>query len=122
MNDEERNQYYYSFEQKEDLDDIEGLARDLEVLQLNLKQNRSNERLIDAYLMDYRDELAVTLRECIIQHQSLIKICGLLERLYNPIVLVKSLQITLQVCNLAFSSTKVYSLFICFLFTQHPAL
>lgn len=86
---------------------MEGLARGLEMLQLNLKRNSSNKRPLDAYLMDYHDELAVTLRDCIIHHQNLIKICLMLERLYNPIVLVKSLQITLQICNLAFVSTKV---------------
>lgn len=104
------NQYYYSFEQKEDLDDTEHLGRAVKELQLNLKTNRRHDihrRADDNFLMEYNDELELALRDCITHHQNIIEICAILERLYNPIVWVKSLQVTLQICNLAYVATKV---------------
>lgn len=105
------NQYYYSFEQKEDLDDNENLAKVLKEMQTKLKRNRLYGRHDDRFLMEYQDELALALRDCAVHHQNLIKVCGMLERIYNPIVLVKSLQITLQICNLAYVATTVRSFY-----------
>lgn len=107
LDDEEMNQYYYSFEQKEDLDDDENLAKILNEMQMKLTRNRLNGRSDHAFLMEYQDELALALRDCAVQHQNLINVCGMLEGFYNPIVLVKSLQVTLQICNLAYVATTV---------------
>lgn len=107
MDDEERNQYYYSYEQKEDLDDDESLAKVFKEMEMKLKRNRLIDRPDDTFLKEYQDELALTLHECIIHHQNIIKVCVMLERFYNPIVLVKSLQVTLQICNLAYVATTV---------------
>lgn len=107
MYDEESNQYYYSFEQKEDLDDDESLAEMLKEMEMKLKRNRLTGRSDGTFLQEYQDELAVTLHECIVHHQNIIKVCSMLEQFYNPIVLVKSLQSTLQICNLAYVATTV---------------
>lgn len=110
FDEEERNQYYYSFEQKEDLDDTEAIAQSVEKLKLNhLRKNFAHKA--EDFLMEYNIELEMALQDCITQHQNLIKICEMLEQLYNPIVLVKSIQITLQLCNLAYVSTKVWDSF-----------
>lgn len=107
--DEVQNQFYYSFEQDEDLDDDDVLASVLEDMNSKLKRNRLYRRPNDTFLTEYEDELASALRECIIHHQHLVKVCGLLESFYNPLVLVKSLQVTLQICNLAYVNSTVRS-------------
>lgn len=78
----------------------------MEDLEIKLRKGSLHANAQD-FLTEYNDEMMLVLRECIDQHRNLMRICYLLEQLYNPIVLVKSLQITLQVCNLAFVSTKV---------------
>lgn len=108
MEDEERNQYYYSFEQKEDLDDDKSLAQVLKDMKMKLEKNRTNGKSTDQFLAEYQKELAFALQECIIHHQNIIRVCGMLENLYNSVVLVKSLQVTVQICNLAYVATKVY--------------
>ncbi|XP_037045713.1 putative odorant receptor 85e [Bradysia coprophila] len=113
MDDEERNQYYYSYEQREDLDDDESTSLDFKEMEARLKGTRfSDNRATDTFLTEYQNELSVALRECIIHHQNLVKVCGMLEWFYNPIVLVKSLQVTLQICNLAYVSTTTTSSFL----------
>ncbi len=107
MDDEEKNQYYYSFEQMEDLDDGESLALALKDLKIKLNRHHQKGKSTDTFLKEYEDELALALRECIIHHQNLVQVCTMLESFYNPIVLVKSLQVTLQICNLAYVSTTV---------------
>lgn len=58
----------------------------------------------------WNTRMAMALRECIVHHQHIVQVCNILERFYNPIVLVKSLQVTLQICNLAYVATKVRQL------------
>ncbi|KAJ6627578.1 Odorant receptor 83a, partial [Pseudolycoriella hygida] len=108
LDDEEVSQYYYSFERKEDLDD-ENLVGILKEMKTKLRRNRLNGRADSTFLTEYEDELALALRDCATHHQNLIQISGMLERFYNPIVLVKSLQVTLQICNLAYVSTNTTS-------------
>lgn len=109
FDDEELNQYYYSFERKDDLDDDENLATILNEMKMKLKKNRLDGKSEDSFLTEYQDELALALHECVVHHQKLVEICGMLERFYNKIVLVKSLQVTLQICNLAYVFTTVKS-------------
>lgn len=126
MDDEEKNQYYYSFERKEDLDDDdESLAMAIKEMKNKMKRNRLDGKSTDTFLKEYEDELAVTLRECIIHHQNLVQVCTMLESFYNPIVLVKSFQVTLQICNLAYVSTTVQHAQIsimCFIETEYGGL
>lgn len=109
LDDEEWNQYYYSFERKEDLDDDDGsLTMALREMRTKLKSNRfNNGRPTVSYLTEYQDELGLSLKECIIHHQNIVKMCGMFEAFYNPIILVKSVQVTLQICNLAYVATTV---------------
>lgn len=108
FDEEEVNQYFYSFEQDEDLTDEDGsLALVLRDMQLKLKERRRAGKSTNGFLTEYEDELGFSLKECIVHHQNIVKICGLLEQFYNPVVLVKSLQVTLQICNLAYVSTTV---------------
>lgn len=101
------NQYYYSYEQKEDLDNDEDLANILKEMKMKLTSNRLGGRSNDTFLLEYNDELAKALQDCIIHHQNIVKVCSMLEYFYNPVVLVKSLQVTLQICNLAYVATTV---------------
>lgn len=89
------------------MDDDVYLAKALNEMEMKVKRNRLNGKSNEEFLTEYQDELALALRDCVIHHQNLINICGMLERFYNPIVLVKSLQVTLQICNLAYVSTTV---------------
>lgn len=119
FDDEEQSQYYYSFEQKEDLNDDGNLVTVLNEMKSKLERNPLNRRSTNEFLTEYQDELALALRECIVHHQNIIKVCGMLERFYNLIVLVKSLQVTLQICNFAYVSTTVnflqlYNIAVCF--------
>ena len=62
------------------------------------------------FLTEYQDELAVALRDCIQHHQMLMQFCKMLEHFLNPYILVKSLQLTFQLCNLSFTLLKVSKL------------
>ncbi|XP_058988311.1 putative odorant receptor 85e isoform X2 [Musca domestica] len=49
-----------------------------------------------------KEALHSSLVECVLLHQFILKSCNTLEGLFNPYCLIKSLQITLQLCLLAF--------------------
>ncbi|XP_073819305.1 odorant receptor 85e [Musca autumnalis] len=49
-----------------------------------------------------REALHNSLVECVVLHQFILRSCNTLEELFNPYCLIKSLQITLQLCLLAF--------------------
>lgn len=68
----------------------------------------------DTFLMDDHRELAVVMRSCILHHKNILIVHQMMERFYNPLIFVCSLQSVLQICNLAYSlsivctHTKVY--------------
>lgn len=47
------------------------------------------------------DKLNEALCECIRHHQMIIKSCELLENISSPFILIKSIEISLQLCVLA---------------------
>lgn len=61
----------------------------------------------DNYQMELVDELNAALCDCIRHHQYIVQCCKLLENLSSPFVLVKSIQISFQICLLALSFVKV---------------
>ncbi|KAI8121869.1 Odorant receptor 85e [Lucilia cuprina] len=80
--DDELNQYVYS---KEYLTDL-SVFGSKEVRQKNSLQKVLHESLV----------------ECVLLHKFILKSCDALEDLFNPYCLIKSLQITLQLCLLVF--------------------
>ncbi|CAD7092714.1 unnamed protein product [Hermetia illucens] len=81
---EELNQYFVSKETFENLDNLD-------------------QRLVKRNL---RNATKDALNECIRHHQGIVKVCTLLEEFYNPFCLVKSLQMTVQLCFLVFVSVN----------------
>lgn len=67
----------------------------------------SPNRPTDTYLMEFNEELSEALKDCIHQHQMILQFCKLLEDFLSPLILVKSLQITSQICNLTYVCSKV---------------
>lgn len=59
------------------------------------------------YLAEFRPELSVAVRNCIKHHYALMEAAKMLEDFVNSYVFIKSLQVTFQTCNLAFTLTKV---------------
>lgn len=57
--------------------------------------------------MDLNDELHVALTEIIQHHQMIIQVCNMLEDISSPFLLVKSIEITFQICVLALTFMKV---------------
>lgn len=68
---------------------------------------RCTKKPSDTYLMDYYKELHICLKDCINHHQMLLNCCYELEQFFSPIIFVKSLQITSQICNLTYIAYKV---------------
>lgn len=90
MNDE-LNQYIYAAEYKTDMDIYRSLP----------KVHNSVRNIL------YETELHVSLVECIKHHRFILDICTELEEMFNPYCLVKSLQITFQLCLLVFVGVAV---------------
>lgn len=61
--------------------------------------------------MNYHHELAVVMRSCILHHKNILIVHQMMERFYNPLIFVCSLQAVLQICNLAYSLSIVRHLF-----------
>lgn len=102
---EELNQYYLSYEFKETIDKhLLNEEQNNCCKQIVSKQSYSNR---DTFLMEYNTELNMTLIDCINHHQIITKFCELIEDFFSSFVLVKSIQLTLQICNLAFTATMV---------------
>lgn len=70
--------------------------------------------------MEFNEELTDALRDCILHHQEILKFCIMLENFFHLFVLVKSIQITSQICSLAFVASKVGLLCRQFLFYIKP--
>lgn len=102
----EANEYYYSFEIEENLDDLDYLKMQInKEIRPALVSNRG--RPDDNYLNEYQHELFVALRSCIHHHNVLLEMNKLMENFFNPLILLSSFQATLQICNLAYVSSKV---------------
>lgn len=84
---DELNQYVYSKE----------YLTDLNVFSNNKRRNRKSMKKV----------LHDSLIECVRLHRFILKSCDTLEELYNPYCLIKSLQITLQLCLLVFVGVAV---------------
>uniref|UniRef100_A0A1B0GDM4 Odorant receptor n=1 Tax=Glossina morsitans morsitans TaxID=37546 RepID=A0A1B0GDM4_GLOMM len=82
-NEREVNQYLYSTEY---LSDLENLSQ-----QILKKGDKSFKRRLHEALI-----------ECVHLHQFILKACDTLEELFNPFCLIKSLQVTFQLCLLVF--------------------
>lgn len=54
-----------------------------------------------------KQALHKSLQECVQLHLFILRSCDTLERLFNPYCLIKSLQITFQLCLLAFVGVAV---------------
>lgn len=91
--DDELNQYAVS---KENL-------VNLQVFALNRNRNRPQSLKV---------ALHESLVECVQLHQFILESCNTLEELFNPYCLIKSLQITFQLCLLAFVGVAVSYLFV----------
>lgn len=57
--------------------------------------------------MDYHRELNHCLKQCIFHHLLILDCCAEMETYFSPVIFIKSLQITSQICNLMYISTKV---------------
>lgn len=108
------NEYYYSYEQSEDLTDLKFItgARNKELSLAPLLANGQirklgQGRIGDTYLMDYSHELALALRSCINHHKIIVKAHSMMEDFLNPLLLCASFQAPLQICTMAFTLTKV---------------
>lgn len=87
-NEREVNQYLYSTEY---LSDLENLSQ-----QILKKGDKSFKRRLHEALI-----------ECVHLHQFILKACDTLEELFNPFCLIKSLQVTFQLCLLVFVGVEV---------------
>lgn len=58
--------------------------------------------------MEYANELSIALKACIQHHTIILKACKLTEQFFSPILLVKSLQVILQICNMAYAASMVH--------------
>lgn len=61
----------------------------------------------DNYQMELVDELSEALADCIQHHQRIIECCNQLNYLCSPFALVKSIQISFQICLLSLTFLKV---------------
>lgn len=61
----------------------------------------------DAYQMELVPELERALNDCIRHHQGIVECCKNLEDIASPFVLVKSIEISFQICILALTFMKV---------------
>lgn len=61
----------------------------------------------DNYLPEFRNELAIALTDCIKHHEMIIECSRMLEDFISTLVLVKSLQMTFQFCNLLYTFLSV---------------
>lgn len=61
----------------------------------------------DTYLMEFNDEMHVALADIIQHHQLIIKVVSNLEDIASTFILVKSIQISFQICMLALTFIKV---------------
>ncbi|XP_061392398.1 putative odorant receptor 85e [Musca vetustissima] len=97
----------------EDLNELRKLQWDLprrEDNELNqyalLEEHLTNLKALKASKPNCRpnlkDALHSSLVECVLLHQFILRSCDTLEELFSPYCLIKSLQITLQLCLLAF--------------------
>lgn len=59
------------------------------------------------YHKPLQEALHESLVECVRLHRFIIESCDTLEELFNPYCLIKSLQITLQLCLLVFVGVAV---------------
>lgn len=69
-----------------------------------------NQKWIDpkhSYHLEFRAEINEALLDCIKHHYVIIQATKMMEEFTNPYVFIKSLQVTFQVCNLAFTLLKV---------------
>lgn len=60
----------------------------------------------DTYLMEFSHELALALRACIHHHNIIMRAYEMMENFLSPLILLASFQATLQICNLAYVSSK----------------
>lgn len=63
----------------------------------------------DIYLMENSVVINATLADCIRHHHLLIKCGRLLENIASPFILVKSIEISFQICVLALTFMKVFA-------------
>lgn len=61
--------------------------------------------------MDLNDEMHVALADIVQHHQLIIKVCHMLEDIASTFILVKSIQISFQICMLALTFIKVSNLY-----------
>uniref|UniRef100_A0A1A9W482 Odorant receptor n=1 Tax=Glossina brevipalpis TaxID=37001 RepID=A0A1A9W482_9MUSC len=87
-NEDELNQYLYSTEY---LSDLQHLSQQV----LN-KRGKSFKQCMHEALI-----------ECVHLHQFILKACDTFEELFNPFCLIKTLQVTLQLCLLVFVGVEV---------------
>lgn len=57
--------------------------------------------------MDLNEEINVALADIIQHHQMIIQVCHMLEDITSPFILVKSIEISFQICVLALTFMKV---------------
>lgn len=61
--------------------------------------------------MDLNDELHVALADIVQHHQLIIKVIHMLEDISSTFILVKSIQISFQICMLALTFIKVLKIY-----------
>lgn len=73
-----------------------------EAMHLHKKRTGPN----DTYLMELVPDLEEALNECIRHHQAIVRCCDKLEDVASPFILVKSIELSFQICILALTFMK----------------
>lgn len=93
LTDSELNQYFFNDDQMEDLD----------------QTDTDTTPESDSHANDCHRALHASLVDCIHHHQMLLEFSKQLDTLLSPVIFAKWFQITTQICNLTYLSTKVCS-------------
>lgn len=73
----------------------------------------------DISFKDLQHELSVALRDCVRHHYDLIQASKMLEEYFSPFNFIKSLQVTLMLCNVAYTIYMVNSVLLVLFLTYN---
>lgn len=108
MDDEEVNQYFYSFESLEDLDDTFANNKSIGLSE-NTNESIVREKNYETLVHNMDNEILIELIDCIQHHQLLIHYCKLMKNHFSVYIVAKSIHSSLQLANLTFVLIKVIS-------------
>lgn len=108
---EEINQYFLGSEIMDNVMQNSALWKGEMIRRLSCRTTAStNIRSEDTYLMEFNEELTEALKDCVRHHQMLIAFNKMIENFFNVFFLFKSIQTSLQLCNIFYTFIKVSKL------------